>query len=50
MHPDERVAVDYVSVADANDFDELEQVDRPSILSLAARIGKTRLIDNVPLE
>jgi len=41
--------VDYVSVADAETLEELDTVDRPAMLSLAVRIGRTRLIDNVPL-
>jgi len=41
--------VDYVSVADAETLEELETVDRPALVSLAVRIGKTRLIDNVGL-
>ncbi len=39
----------YVSVADAETLDELETVDRKALVSLAARVGKTRLIDNVVL-
>lgn len=42
--------VDYVSVADAESLQELERVDRPALVSLAVRIGGTRLIDNVTLE
>ena len=42
--------IDYVSVADAATLEELEQVDRPALASLAVRIGGARLIDNVPLE
>jgi len=42
--------IDYVSVADANDLEELKVVDRPTLVSLAVRIGKTRLIDNITLE
>jgi pantoate--beta-alanine ligase len=41
--------VDYMSVADAETLDELERIDRPALVSLAVRIGKTRLIDNVLL-
>ena len=44
-----RVALEYVSVADATDLAELEIVDRPAVVSLAARVGGTRLIDNVAL-
>jgi len=41
--------VDYVSVADAETLEELETMDRPALVSLAVRIGRTRLIDNVRL-
>ena len=37
---------DYVSVADALTLAELDEVDRPALLSLAVRFGDTRLIDN----
>jgi pantoate--beta-alanine ligase len=43
------VALDYVSVADDETLEELAVVDRPALLLLAARVGKTRLIDNVAL-
>ena len=43
-------SVDYVSVADAVTLEELEAVDRPALVSLAVRIGSTRLIDNVVIE
>jgi pantoate--beta-alanine ligase len=41
--------VDYVSVADGETLVELETVDRPALVSVGVRIGKTRLIDNVTL-
>jgi len=44
------VRIDYVSVADGASLDELVQVDRPATLSIAAWVGRTRLIDNVALE
>ena len=43
-------SVDYVSVADAATLEELEAVDRPALVSLAVRIGSTRLIDNIVIE
>ena len=43
-------SIDYVSVADAETLDELDRVELPALVSLAVRIGKTRLIDNVVLE
>jgi pantoate--beta-alanine ligase len=38
--------VEYVSCADSRTLAELERVDGPALLSLAARFGATRLIDN----
>jgi pantoate--beta-alanine ligase len=40
---------DYVSVADGTTLHELERVDGPALLSLAVRLGATRLIDNEPI-
>jgi len=42
--------IDYVSIADSNTLEELKHVDCPALASLAVRIGKARLIDNVVLE
>jgi len=39
--------IDYVSIADAETLDELDTVKPPALVSLAVKIGKTRLIDNV---
>ena len=39
--------VDYVSVADAETLEELAVIDRPALVSVAVRIGETRLIDNI---
>ena len=41
--------LDYVSIADAETLEELESIDGPALVSLAVRIGKARLIDNVLL-
>jgi pantoate--beta-alanine ligase len=50
MVAEERQAeLEYVSVADALTLAELDRIDRPALLSLAARFGPTRLIDNEPL-
>jgi len=42
--------IDYVSMADAETLEELNLLDRPAVVSLAIKIGKTRLIDNMLLE
>lgn len=44
-----RAALDYVSVARARDLEEVETADEPLLVSLAARVGKPRLIDNMLL-
>ncbi|MCX6093098.1 MAG: pantoate--beta-alanine ligase, partial [Candidatus Bipolaricaulota bacterium] len=41
--------VDYVSIADTRTLDEIHVIDRKALVSLAVRIGKTRLIDNAIL-
>ena len=41
--------IDYVSVADARTLVELDHLDGPALVSMAVRIGKTRLIDNTIL-
>jgi len=43
-------AIDYVSIADTETLDELDTVKSPALASLAVRIGRTRLIDNIVLE
>jgi pantoate--beta-alanine ligase len=42
--------VEYVSVADGTTLNELDIVDGPALASLAVRFGRTRLIDNEPLD
>jgi pantoate--beta-alanine ligase len=41
--------IDYVSIADAETLEELKNIDRPVVISLAVKIGKPRLIDNIIL-
>lgn len=41
--------IDYVSIADAETLEELDRIDRPALVSLAVKIGKPRLIDNIVL-
>lgn len=42
-------SVDYVALADADSLERLSEFRRPARLLAAARIGKTRLIDNFPV-
>ncbi len=45
-----RIDLEYVSVADPDTMAELDDVERPAVASVAARVGDVRLIDNVVLE
>ena len=42
--------IDYVTIADTETLDELDRVKPQALVSLAVKIGKTRLIDNIVLE
>ena len=42
--------IDYVSVADADTLEELDQVEGRAMVSVAVQLGDPRLIDNVILE
>ena len=42
--------IDYVALTDAGTLEELESVKPPALVSLAVKIGETRLIDNIVLE
>ena len=41
--------IDYISIADADTLEELDMIERPAVVSLAVKIGKPRLIDNIIL-
>jgi pantoate--beta-alanine ligase len=40
---------EYVSIADNRTLLEIDRIDGPALVSLAVRVGRTRLIDNVIL-
>ena len=42
--------IDYISIADTVNLEEQHRVKPPTLVSLAVKIGKTRLIDNIVLE
>jgi len=41
--------IDYITICDPEKLTDIERVDGPSLLALAVRVGKTRLIDNIIL-
>ena len=42
--------IDYISIADNDTLEELERAEPPALVSMAVKIGKTRLIDNIVLK
>jgi pantoate--beta-alanine ligase len=42
--------IDYLSVADTKALEEMDIIRPPALVSLAVRLGRTRLIDNIILE
>lgn len=44
------VTVEYVSIADPDTLEEVDQVEHKALLAIACHVGKTRLIDNTILE
>jgi pantoate--beta-alanine ligase len=42
-------APDYLELRDAADLSPMKRLDRPACLLAAARLGRTRLIDNIPV-
>jgi pantoate--beta-alanine ligase len=49
IEDEELASIDYVSVADPETLQELERINGPALVSMAVRIGRTRLIDNTTL-
>jgi len=41
--------IDYISIADPQTLTELDMISRTALISMAVKIGKTRLIDNILL-
>ena len=41
------VAVDYISVVDTENLKDVGRVKKGTLIAVAARLGKTRLIDNI---
>jgi pantoate--beta-alanine ligase len=43
------LSIDYVAAVDAQTLQPVQAVDAPTVLTIAARVGRTRLIDNLIL-
>jgi len=49
IESEELARIDYVSIANPETLEELDRLQGTALVSMAVRIGKTRLIDNVTL-
>ena len=50
LEAERRARLDYITVADAETLEKIDKLDdRPTLVALAAYVGKTRLIDNMIL-
>ncbi len=43
-------AIDYVTIVDASELTDVVEIKGPTLIALAVRFGKTRLIDNIIVE
>ena len=41
------IEIDYVEIVDADELKPVERIERPVMLAVAAKVGNTRLIDNI---
>ena len=41
--------IDYIKICDPETLEDVDNIDRPVLMALAVKIGKTRLIDNMIL-
>ncbi len=45
-----RIQIEYVSITDTQKLQDIERIDRSTLVSLAVKIGTTRLIENILLD
>ncbi len=44
------VKIDYIAIVNGETFEPVEQIDHETVIAVAVYIGRTRLIDNIPVE
>jgi pantoate--beta-alanine ligase len=42
-------AIDYIAITDPDTLEDMHTIDRPAVMAMAVKVGKTRLIDNMML-
>jgi pantoate--beta-alanine ligase len=46
LNAEDSLSIDYVKICNAQTLEEVDMVDHDSVMLLAVKVGKTRLIDN----
>ena len=46
---DNTCQLEYLAICDPETLEEIEQIEKGAVIALAARVGETRLIDNILL-
>ena len=46
IQPSDEVVIDYVNIVDSLSLADMNTIDRQSVLAMAVKVGRTRLIDN----
>ena len=46
----EHIEIDYIKIVDTETVEDLEQISRKALVAVAAKVGKTRLIDNIIID
>ena len=44
------VEIDYIKIVDTETVEDIEQIARKALVAIAAKVGKTRLIDNIMID
>lgn len=50
LRSDERIIIDYVEIVNADTLNDLYTIEGKVLIALAAKVGNTRLIDNIVME
>ena len=50
LNQSEHVEIDYIKIVDTETVEDIEQIDRKALVAVAAKVGKTRLIDNIIID
>lgn len=46
----EHIEIDYIKIVDTETVEDIEQIARKALVAIAAKVGKTRLIDNIIID